>query len=136
MRALWLLGLIACGGGGDGGKDGATVDGPPRDAAPDAPTDAPTAVRRVDCPTMPDATITTNNFAFMPLTVSINVNEIVMLMPEDIHSVIPHPSKPSDPGLRNGATGEVRCVQFTEVGTFNYRCGPHASMEGVVTVAT
>lgn len=110
------------------------VDGLPRDAAPDAPPDAPTAVRRVDCPTTPNATVTTSNFMFMPATVSVPVNGIVRFMPEGIHNVVPHPTMPSDPGLRTGATGEERCLQFTMTGPFHYRCGPHASMVGVVNV--
>ena len=134
MRRLLLLGLFACGGDGGSAKDAASIDGPPRDAAPDAPPDAPTAVRRVDCPNAPNATVTTTNFMFMPATVSVPVDGIVKFMPENIHNVVPHPTKPSDPGLRSGATGEVRCLQFTTSGAFNYRCGPHASMEGVVNV--
>jgi hypothetical protein len=134
MRALWLACVLAaCGGDGSPAAD-AHPDSPLRDASVDAPPDGPTAVRRVNCPSNPDGTITTNNFAFVPPSLSIMRNQIVKLMPENIHSVIPHPTKPSDPGLRNGATGEVRCVQFTEAGAFNYRCGPHASMEGVVNV--
>jgi plastocyanin len=142
MRAAYLLlFVLACGGGGEGGDkktDAATVDGPPRDAAPDAPPDAPSSVVRVDpCP--PDnqlaETVTTSNFVFTPANISINVNDIVKFAPEAIHNVIPHPTKPSDPGLRSGATGEVRCLQFTMTGTFNYRCQPHASMEGVVQVS-
>ena len=135
MRALWLLCLVACGGdGGGGGKDGSTTDGPPRDAAPDAPPDAPTAVRRVDCPPQPDATVTTSNFMFTPATVSIKVNNVVRFAPELDHNVIPHPTRPSDPGLRSGQLGEVRCLQFTTAGSFNYRCQPHGGMEGVVQV--
>ena len=135
MRALWLVVLMACGGDGKPAADAAHPDSPLRDAAVDAPPDAPTAVVRVVCPTNPDGTITTSNFMFVPASLAIMKNQIVKLMPENIHSVIPHPTKPSDPGLRNGATGEVRCVKFTETGAFNYRCGPHASMEGVVNVS-
>ena len=134
MRGLWLLCLVACGGGGDGGKDGATVDGPPRDAAPDAPTDAPTAVRRVDCPAQPNATVTTSGFMFTPMNITIKANEIVRFAPASEHNVIPHPTKPSDPGLRTGQLGEVRCLQFTTTGTYNYRCQPHGGMEGSVQV--
>ena len=141
MRAAYLLAFVlACGGGEDGGgmKDATLIDGPPRDAAPDAPPDAMSSVIRVDpCPPDADlaATITTSNFAFTPANVSINVNDIVKLAPENIHNVIPHPMKPSDDGLRSGPVGgPARCVQFTTTGTFNYRCGPHSSMEGVVQV--
>lgn len=130
-----LLVASACGGDeGSNAKDASSIDGPPRDAAIDAPPDAPTAVRRVTCPDTPDATVTTASFMFMPMTVTIDQNEIVKFAPENIHRVVPHASKPTDPGLSSGATGEVRCLQFTETGTFNYQCGPHPSMEGVVQV--
>jgi plastocyanin len=130
--------VAACGGDGSTAVDASSIDGPPRDAAIDALPDAPTAVRRVEpCPEIVAQTVTTTNtpnFAFTPSNISISVGDIVRFAPANIHSVIPHPTKPSDPGLRNGATGEVRCLQFTQSGTFNYRCGPHASMEGVVVV--
>ena len=77
----------------------------------------------------------TSSFMFAPASVSINVNEIVKFAPENIHRVVPHATKPTDPGLNSGATGEVRCLQFTQVGEFNYQCGPHPSMMGVVQVS-
>ena len=138
--AYLLLFVLACGGGGDGGgnKDATTIDGPPRDAAPDAPPDALSSVVRVDpCPANVAETVTTTNtpnFAFVPSSITINVNDVVKFSPGSIHNVVPHPTKPTDPGLRTGATGEERCLQFTMTGTFNYRCGPHPSMEGVVQV--
>jgi plastocyanin len=133
--ARLLVCLVAgCGGDGGGAKDASLTDGPPRDAAIDAPPDAPTAVRRVTCPSTPDATVMTSSFMFAPASVSINVNEIVKFAPENIHRVVPHATKPTDPGLNSGATGEVRCLQFTQVGEFNYQCGPHPSMMGVVQV--
>ena len=139
MRAWLLAGLlIGCGGDGGDAKDSSSTDGPPRDAAIDAPPDAPTAVRRVDpCPANPARTVTTTdtpNYAFVPNDTSIKVNEVVKFAPGSLHNVIPHPTLPSDPGLRSGATGEARCLVFTEVGNFNYRCSPHAIMTGVVRV--
>ena len=136
MRA-GLLAFLLVGCGGDDGssvKDAPGVDGLPRDAAIDAPPDAPTAVRRVACPTTPKATVVTASFMWSPASVAIKTNDIVRFMPENIHRVVPHASKSTDFGMNSGATGEVRCLQFTEVGTFNYQCGPHPSMEGVVTV--
>ncbi|MDQ3340078.1 MAG: hypothetical protein M4D80_33380 [Myxococcota bacterium] len=136
MLAAWVL--VGCG-GDDGGsvKDAPGVDGLPRDAAIDALPDAPTAVRRVVCPVTPKATVTTTSsgqYAWVPTSLAVKANDIVRFMPENIHRVVPHASKPTDFGMNSGATGEVRCLQFTEVGTFNYQCGPHPSMEGVVTV--
>ncbi len=103
------------------------------DAAPTA--DAANAVRMVDCTGATIAqTVTTTNFAFTPASITINTNDVVRFMPESIHNVIPHPTMSTDPGLRSGAVGEVRCLQFTTAGQFNYRCQPHANMNGSVTV--
>lgn len=140
MRACLLACLLVGCGGDDGGnvKDASSVDGLPRDAAIDAPPDAPTAVRRVTCPAAPKATITTTStgqYAWVPMTLAVNQNDIVRFMPESIHRVVPHATKPTDFGMNSGATGEVRCLQFTQVGTFNYQCGPHPAMEGVITVS-
>jgi plastocyanin len=137
MRLL-LLACVVAGCGGDEGKSedaAVSTDGPPRDAAVDAALDAPTAVRRVTCPSpMPAALVSTSNFAFTPPLIMVKRDDIVRFAPESLHRVVPHASKMTDPGLRSGSTGEVRCLQFTELGTYNYQCGPHPAMEGVVMV--
>lgn len=136
MRA-WLLACLVVGCGGDDGgnvRDASQVDGPPRDAAIDAPPDAPTAVRRVPCPATVAMTVTTASFMWSPLSISITRDQIVKFQPESIHRVVPHMTKPTDFGMSSGSTGEVRCLQFTQVGAFNYQCGPHPAMEGLVTV--
>lgn len=140
MRWLLLACVAASCGGDEKGhaKDAATIDGPPRDAAIDAPPDAPTAVRRVDCPSQPAATVTTTTtgqYAWVPADLTIEVGDIVQFDPGSLHRVVPHMSKPSDDGLSTGASGEVRCLQFTQPGTFNYQCGPHPVTEGIVRVA-
>jgi plastocyanin len=136
IRFLLVALLAGCGGGSNppGQDDAASIDGPPRDAAIDALPDAPTLVQRVTCPSTPAATVMTSNFMFTPATVNVVVGGIVRFAPENIHRVVPHMTKPSDPGMNSGSTGEVRCLQFTAVGAFNYQCGPHPSMEGLVTV--
>ncbi|MBA3391335.1 MAG: hypothetical protein H0T89_01770 [Deltaproteobacteria bacterium] len=144
MRAAVML-LLALGCGSDDTKpiDASTTDGTRRDAAVDAPPpidappDAATAVQRVDCATATIArTVTTTDSpqAFVPNTVTINVNQVIRFQPGSSHNVIPHPTLPSDPGFRNGGFGEVACLRFTTAGQFNWRCQPHASMTGVVTV--
>lgn len=136
MRGLvFACVIMGCGGEGGGAKDASSTDGPPRDAAIDALPDAPTAVRRVECPATPKATVMTASFMWTPATVTLNRNDIVKFMPENIHRVVPHATKSTDFGMNSGATGEVRCLQFTETGTFNYQCGPHPAMEGVVQVS-
>ena len=76
----------------------------------------------------------TASFMWTPMSVSVNVGDIVKFMPENIHRVVPHATKPTDFGMSSGATGEVRCLQFTTTGEFNYQCGPHPTMQGVVNV--
>jgi plastocyanin len=66
--------------------------------------------------------------------VNIVVGDIVRFAPETIHRVVPHMTKVTDPGMSSGSTGEVRCLEFTTIGEFNYQCGPHPSMEGRVIV--
>jgi hypothetical protein len=138
MRTLLIACLVVgCGGGSSPPveDDAASIDGPPRDAAIDALPDAPTLVQRVVCPTPPPQnTVTTSNFMFTPATVNVVVGDIVRFMPENIHRVVPHMTKPSDSGMNSGSTGEVRCLKFTAAGPFYYQCGPHPSMEGLVTV--
>jgi plastocyanin len=135
--ALAVLGATGC------GSDSPPLDAPPPDnsttgdAMTDAMSDAPpaaTTVVQVTCPATPDATVTTANFQFTPNAVTIQQNQIVRFAPESQHNVIPHPTLASDPGLRSGALGEVRCLRFTQTGTFNYRCSPHPAMTGSVTV--
>jgi plastocyanin len=131
--ALALLVAAGC------GSDAPPIDAPPpddsttRDAMIDGPPAAMTVVQ-VACPATPDATVTTASFQFTPSAVTIQQNQIVRFAPESEHNVIPHPTLPSDPGLRSGALGEVRCLRFTQTGTFNYRCSPHPAMTGSVTV--
>ncbi len=145
MRAVVMLPLLlAIGCGSDDTKpiDASTIDGLRRDAAVDAPplidapVDAPTAVQRVDCTTATIAqTVTTSNFTFTPNTVTINANQVIKFAPEaNLHNVVPSTTGPTDPGFRSGALGEVACLRFTVAGPFHWRCGPHSTMTGIVTV--
>jgi len=137
---LFVVALGACGGGGDDGDGNQPADAnqTPKDAAIDAPTvDAPPAtVMTVNCAGATIAqTVTTSGFAFSPSAITINVNDIVQFMPESAHNVVPSTNgTPTDPGLRSGAVGAIACLKFTVAGEFNYRCQPHSSMTGKVTV--
>ena len=139
LCACLLACLLAGCGGDDGGsvKDASGVDGLPRDAAIDAPPDAPTAVRRVACPPTADATITTTTtgqYAWVPDDLTMRVGEVVRIDPGSLHRASPHLVKPTDDGLTSGAPGEIRCLLFTQVGTYNFQCGVHPVTEGIVRV--
>lgn len=138
MRTLLIALAVGCG-GDDGGsaKDASSIDGPPRDAAIDAPPDGPTSVQRVTCPPTVAETVTTTmtgQYAWVPASITIKVGDIVKFAPGSIHRVVPHTTKESDPGMNSGSTGEVRCLQFTVARAYNYQCAPHPAMEGLVTV--
>ena len=152
-----VLGLAAC--GDDGGDDNSTDDTADADdadadnadadadntddtddtSAPDAAIDAmpdaaPAAtVVAIACPGSPAVTITTPGQLYMPSTATIAVGDIVEFDLAGSHNVIPHPTMPTDPGLRVPFGGNV-CLQFTAAGAFSWRCQPHSNMVGTVTV--
>jgi len=96
----------------------------------DAP---PATVMTATCNNPAAMVESTGGFRFAPMAVTINVGEQVQFTNPSSHSVVPATSGPTDSGLRapNNAT---TCLVFTEAGTFNYKCNPHASMTGTVTV--
>lgn len=139
MRATVLLILAACGGDDGGGKaidaakpnDGKLADARLTDGPP---PDAPTKVRTVDCTqVLPSATVSAEDgvFAFMPAAVTITANQSGEFTMPATHNVVPG-AAPSDPGLRVPFSGDL-CLQFTETGTYNFKCGPHG-FTGSVTV--
>ncbi len=138
------ISLVACGDDGDSTDtnddnddtpliDAAAIDAP----ALDAPAlDAPGAtVMMVTCPATPALTIGTGpGNAYNPTTGTIAVGDIVRFQLGGSHNVVPHPTMPSDPGLRLGF-GANACLQFTVAGAFTFQCQPHApGMRGTITV--
>ena len=68
----------------------------------------------------------------MPNAVTISAGQIVKFTSGPSHNVVPvFPN--SDSGLSVGF-GATKCLRFTEAGTYNYRCQPHPSMTGTITV--
>ncbi len=126
-RSIFLcLAIAACGGGGD-----------PTPADSAAPTDgaAPVAtVMTVTCDGTESATTSSEaQFAFDPPNVTIAVGQVVKFISGGPHNVIPG-AAPTDPGLRLPTKGATGCLKFTAAGTFNFKCEPHPSMKGSVTV--
>ena len=87
------------------------------------------SVANIACPATPDATITVNSGgnAYMPATASIPVNGVVKYVITPTHNVVS-----TTPGLAVDF-GQTMCLQFTQAGTFNFRCSVHGFM-GTVTV--
>ena len=130
--AFLALVLAACGSDSTSKKPDAAAQ---KDAAKlaDAAIDAPQHVFAITCPPAPAATIMTNDgaFAYMPNSVTIAQNGIVLFIMSNIHDVVPDATN-SDPGLSVGFA-ESKCLQFTTTGTFGFHCGPHG-FTGSVTV--
>lgn len=74
----------------------------------------------------------TGGFRFAPNTASINVNDVIKFVNGTSHSIVPSGSNP-DNGFRVGF-GATTCLRFTQTGTFAFRCNPHTSMTGTITV--
>ena len=120
MRLLLLLSVFATGCGDDGmmmsQADAQTAD---------ANTNK---VRETGCPAAPSATVTTDEAVddrYMPMTTMIMTNGIVRFVMSGSHDVTPNPIGGStDPGIVVGS-GETKCLQFTQAGTYNFYCSPH-----------
>lgn len=117
MRPLVALLFVACGGGG---SDPPVVD------SPAAPSVASTA-----CGSEVE-TIMTLATRFDPMTVTINMGEIVAFdngQPADDHDIAPNSANAT--GLEVGQ-GDIGCFRFTDTGTFGFRCAVHGFVGTVV----
>lgn len=137
MRLVWLsvlasgCYLVEPGRGDDDSPPPSDAIEPPVDAeSPDALP--PATVFEVPCGTESAFVESTGGFRFAPNEVTVIVGQSVQFMNASSHSIVPA-FPDSDAGLRVGF-GATTCLQFTNPGTFNYRCNPHSSMTGVVTV--
>jgi len=123
---LCLAAAASCGGGDDppAGVDGAVNPGV--DAAP-------ASVLAVEPCTGETQTIeSTGGFRFAPNNVTITAGQIIKFTNASAHSIVPVMPM-SDSGFTVGF-GATKCLRFTKAGTFNYRCNPHTSMTGAITV--
>jgi len=133
MRVALLVLVLGC-----GSEDGKAIDAPRPidgkvvDAGPDAPPDAQTEVRVVNCAGVtPSKTVSSEDGidAFEPSATTITANQVVQFEMASTHNVVP---VGSDPGL-TVKFGETKCLQFIEPGTFNFKCAPHG-FTGSITV--
>lgn len=126
-RSIFLcLALTACGSSG-------TDDPTPTDtaAAGDAPAQVAT-VMAVACDGSEMEIETTGGFRFSPNNVTISAGQAIKFTMASNHSTVPG-AAPTDPGLR-ATFGTSTCLKFTVAGQFNFKCNPHSSMTGAVTV--
>ncbi len=134
--------LTACGGDDstDTTSDDIAIDAPTNvDASPspdaasnvDAPP-ATTRVMEVTCPTTPDKSIQTMNFAFSPNAVTIPVGGVVKFTLEAQHNL--GPLAPTTDAALSAGFGATKCFKFSAADAYHYKCVMHPSMTGTITV--
>ena len=102
---------------------------------PEGDVDAPPTgtIMTVACDGSEVMTIeSTGGFRFMPNNATITVGQSIKFTNGPSHSIVPTGSNPDD-GFKVGF-GATACLKFTVAGTFDYRCNPHTSMTGAITV--
>lgn len=72
------------------------------------------------------------SLAYMPAATTITQGQVVKFEMPAIHDVNPHPTLPTDSGLRVPFSS-TKCFRFTAAGTFNFFCRPHG-FAGSITV--
>jgi plastocyanin len=115
--------MAACGGGGDD---------PPGNDDVDAAIAPGATVMATACGAEVMTIESTNGFRFAPNNVAITVGQVIRFENGQTHSIVPAGAN-ADPGFRVGF-GATTCLMFTAPGAFAYRCNPHTSMTGTITV--
>jgi plastocyanin len=116
---MFAFAIAACG-----------TDEPPDNNTPDAPGTQSTVMEVVPCAGETMTIESTGGFRFSPSTATIASGQIIKFVNGGSHNVIP---VNSDSGLNVGF-GATKCLRFTAAGSFNFRCQPHPSMTGTITV--
>lgn len=126
--AFAALLLAAC-----GGDDGGSVTPDAATTTPDSGTAA--KVVAVTCPATPAATVMAVNGtdAYMPMSTTISVGQIVRFQISSFHDVTPNTIAPlTDPAIQV-SPGQTKCLQFNQAGTYGFYCSPHG-FTGSITV--
>jgi plastocyanin len=115
-----LVAVTAC------GSSSATVDAP---ASGDGST---STVHAVTCPATPAGTVTTSDLttSYAPKDTTITHGQIVKFVMSLDHDLVPNGGT-ADPGLNVGFN-ETKCLQFTQPGTFPFRCSTHGFVGSVI----
>lgn len=80
--------------------------------------------------TVPNS-IVIKNFSFNPSTLTVKVGTVVTWTNEDS---VTHTVESNTFNSGNLKKGDTFQFTFNTVGTFNYNCGPHPAMTGVIVV--
>lgn len=81
--------------------------------------------------TAQNSNVTIKNFAFSPATITVKAGTTVVWTNEDSAT---HTVNSATFNSGNLGTGQTFSQTFSTPGTFNYSCGIHPSMKGVVIV--
>jgi plastocyanin len=83
---------------------------------------------------MPTATVTIDNFAFTPASLTVKPGTVVTFVN---HDDIPHSIVDVGKAFRSRAldTDETYAFTFTTAGDYDYFCGLHPHMKGKIVVA-
>jgi plastocyanin len=91
------------------------------------------SVSMVQCPGQPDLDISAATGAYVPMTATIDVNDIVRFTPGDPGHDMVSGTQPNADGLFDTVAGDTVCLRFSAAGTFPFFCQVHG-FTGTLTV--
>jgi plastocyanin len=121
MKRLALILVVAAACGGSSSSNPA--DAPPASPVKTVPCAGATVAQTV-------TVVSTPQFAFSPMTLTIHVNDVVHFQTGSLHPVAS--GAQGHPDGKFSTTGDA-CLQFTQAGTFPFFCNVHG-FPGTVTV--